>query len=84
VRPWLLVAVLAAGCAHEVRPIWFRNAPKDWTPPAALQPPACHVRDEVVLEDGTPNGRETIRIECADRTVLVDKRTKRVVKEWRW
>jgi hypothetical protein len=91
VRALLLLAALSVGCAahREVRPIWFRNAPEDWVPPKQFQTANCKVRDEVVIVNFTPSGRATIRIECRDqtgfvRTVLVDKKTKRVVTEWYW
>jgi hypothetical protein len=100
----VLILALSGGCAVnriEVMPMWYRNAPKDWVPPAtfathlipggcpadfvyALQLGQCCIRDEVVLVNGTPNGLDTIRIECKGRTVLVDKVTKRIVWETYW
>jgi len=50
----------------------------------ALQPDQCCIRDEIVLVNMTPNGLNTIRIECKDRTVLLDKQTKRKVWETYW
>lgn len=82
----LLMVVLTAACATRasVVPIWFRNAPPDWTPPERFAD--CRVRDEVVLENGAPNGLPTIRLECPDRTVLLEKQSKRLVwqKYWNW
>ena len=83
----LALAVLLSGCAPnrvEVMPMWYRNAPKDWTMPAKYQRLGCCIRDEIVLVNMTPNGLATIRIECKDRTVLLDKQTKRKVWETYW
>ena len=79
------VLILAlSGCAFQKRPliIWFRNAPTDWTPPHGFT--GCQIRDEVVLENGEPNGQPTIRMECPHRTALVDKRTKQIVWQTYW
>jgi hypothetical protein len=79
------VLILAlSGCAFQQRPlaIMFRNAPADWTPPHGFD--GCHQRDEVVLENGKPEGQPTIRMECPHRTALVDKRTKKIVWQTYW
>ena len=75
----LVCAGLSAACASRQPPlvIWHRNAPDGWTPPEKYA--GCTVRGEKVIENGQPNGRDTIRLDCPDRIVFLDTRTKRVV-----
>jgi hypothetical protein len=77
--------LLLSGCAMQ-RPvaIWFRNSPENWTPPKKFA--HCSVNGEVVIENGKPNGRDTVRLDCVteEETVYVDKYSKRVVWRERW
>jgi len=87
VRAVLLCLLAAAGaCSLHERPvaIWFRNSPENWTPPKKFA--HCDVNGEVVFEDGTPNGREVVRLDCVqdEETVYVDKKSKHVAWREHW
>lgn len=90
-----LVLLLLQGCSFSTTttrtttvdfliPLAYHKAPPNWTPPSKYA--QCKPLDEVILEDGTPDGLPTVRVQCPKDGPMIwfHRDTKKIVQIRRW